>query len=162
MWDNKMEDIIREKLHYAGEELKRAEHLLYVSLKYTRTVDVMKSLVDRLITCFDILIEGLLEQKEKENIIFDIPKAPFARVEVLRSIYQDNKQMINYLDFYTMLRKLSRSPHTAICEFRRNVTMIAKVDDISVEVNIDISGDYFYKTVDFLRFIKELFLNKTK
>jgi hypothetical protein len=155
-----MDEGIREKMHYAGEELKRAEHLLYVSLKYTRTVDVMKSLIDRLIACFDILIEGILEQKEKENIIFDIPKAPFARVEIVRGLYKDNKQIKNFLDFYTVLRKLSRSPFSAICEFRRNVTMIAKVDDLNVEVNIDICGDYFYKTVDFLRFIKELSINK--
>ena len=31
------------------EELKRVDHLVYVSLKYTRTVDVIRSIIDRLI-----------------------------------------------------------------------------------------------------------------
>jgi hypothetical protein len=155
-----MYENIHERMHFAGEELKRAEHLLYVSLKYTRTVDVMKSLIDRLIACFDLLIDGLLEEKEKEGLIIEIPKSPFAKVEILKGLYKDNKQMLYYLEFYALQRKLARAQNTAQSEFRRNVKMIARLEDMNVEINIDICGDYFHKTVDFLRFIKELSNNK--
>ncbi len=38
-----------ESLDLAKEEIKRADHLMYVSLKYTRTVDILKSIIERLI-----------------------------------------------------------------------------------------------------------------
>ena len=75
---------MREALFYASEELKRAEHLLYVSLKYTRTSDVMKSLIDRLIACFDFLIDGVVYKKEDEGILTNVPKSTFAKVELVR------------------------------------------------------------------------------
>ena len=39
----------KESIDKAKEELKRVDHLFFVSLKYTKTVDVIKSLIDRLI-----------------------------------------------------------------------------------------------------------------
>ena len=38
-----------ENLENAKEELKRIDHLIYVTLKYTRTVDVLLSVVERMI-----------------------------------------------------------------------------------------------------------------
>ena len=32
---------MNENIHDAKQEMKRVDHLIYVSLKYTRTVDVM-------------------------------------------------------------------------------------------------------------------------
>lgn len=145
---------MKEPMHYAYEELKRAEHLLYVSLKYTRTVDVIKSLVDRLIACFDYLIDGILIHKEDENLIIEVPKSPFAKVELMKEIYKDDKIMQQYVEFYSLLRRISRSKYSAHREFRRNVTMVAKVDDRDIELNIDIVGDYYHKTFDFLRYVK--------
>lgn len=58
-------DIMREPLFFASQELKRAEHLLYVSLKYTRTADVMQSFIARLVACFDFIIDGLLKKKRR-------------------------------------------------------------------------------------------------
>ena len=45
----------------AREEMKRADHLLYVSLKYTRTVDVIKSLIERLFSTIDAITDALLD-----------------------------------------------------------------------------------------------------
>jgi hypothetical protein len=153
---------MRERMHFAGEELKRAEHLLYVSLKYTRTVDVIKSLIDRLITCFDILIDGILEHKEEEGAISEAPKSHFNKIESMKTLYVNDREMLEYVDFYTLLRKIARAQFSGASEFRRNVTMTSNVDGQSIEINIDISGDYFHKTVDFLRFIKEYHLTKGK
>ena len=38
-----------ESLENAKEELKRIDHLIYVTLKYTRTVDVLLSVVERMV-----------------------------------------------------------------------------------------------------------------
>ena len=46
-----------ENIENAVSQLKRADHLLYVTLKYTRTVDVIKSIIKRLISAFDFAVE---------------------------------------------------------------------------------------------------------
>ena len=60
-------------LEEAREELKRADHLIYVSLKYTRTVDVIKSVIDRLISCLDFVIDKLLDHAIDKKLISEKP-----------------------------------------------------------------------------------------
>jgi hypothetical protein len=55
---------MKESLSEAFEELKRADHLIYVSLKYTRTVDVIKSIIERLINAYDDAIITLLDKSK--------------------------------------------------------------------------------------------------
>src|SRR3989338_5492158 len=93
--------------HDAKSELKRAEHLVYVSLKYTRTVDVIKSIIDRLVSCYDILISSLLEEAIAQGKIERLPTTAGGKVDLLRKLYSDNPVIINNLDFYSILRKLS-------------------------------------------------------
>jgi hypothetical protein len=144
---------MKEPMHHANEELKRAEHLLYVSLKYTRTVDVLRSAIERMIACFNYLIEGILNHKEEEGIIFEVPKSPFASIELMKEIYKDDRGMLEYMEFYSTLRRIIRAEFTAESEFRRNVKMISNVEGKKIEINIDLIGDY-HKTEEFLRYVK--------
>ena len=50
---------MREKLEEAFEELKRVDHLIYVSLKYTRTTDVLKNVIDRMITTAECMMNAI-------------------------------------------------------------------------------------------------------
>ena len=60
---------MREEFEDAKSELKRVDHLIYVSLKYTRTVDVFKSIIERLINSYGFLIEGILASlKDRKKI----------------------------------------------------------------------------------------------
>ena len=52
---------MNEEFEQAKGELRRADHLMYVSLKYTRTVDVIKSLIMRMLNTYDNLILSLLK-----------------------------------------------------------------------------------------------------
>lgn len=153
---------MKEPVYYASEELKRAEHLLYVSLKYTRTTDVIKSLVDRLIACFDYLLDGILNHKEEEDIIEEVPKSPFAKIELLKKIYAKDRTMLEYVEFYSLLRKISRTKYTSSRQFRRKVTLTTEINEKKIELNIDIMGDYFYKTLDFLRYVQNYHTLKGK
>lgn len=145
-----------EYIHEAKEELKRADHLIYVSLKYTRTVDVIKSVIERLIATFDRVIEGLLVKAEEENKIIEVPPAPMLRVNILmKEIYPDNEELHDYLQFYLLLRKFSKAEYTRAREFRRHVTMTAMVDGEYHEIKIDHVTDYYKKTIDFIDFVKE-------
>ena len=63
-------------LEDAGEELKRADHLVYVSLKYTRTVDVLMNSLSRMIDAYDYLIGALLLYAKEEKSLQVIPSSP--------------------------------------------------------------------------------------
>ena len=55
-----------EAVTNAVEELKRVDHLIFVSLKYTRTVDVLRSVINRLIDAYGAIIEGILKEMEEK------------------------------------------------------------------------------------------------
>lgn len=146
---------MKEPLFLASNELKRAEHLLYVSLKYTRTADVMQSFIARLVACFDFIIDGLLATKEQSGEIFEIPSTPFGKVKELEKLYAQNRQMCVFMEFYLLLRKMVRANFTADKEFRRHLNMVMSIDGKDIMLTIDILMDYYHQTYDFLRFIKK-------
>lgn len=155
-----------EYLIDASDELKRADHLIFVSLKYTRTVDVIRSVVERIINACDFLINGYLNILENENIIFDIPSAPGAKAAMMKKHYKDNKELIEYIDFYVFLRKLIRAKFTRSTEFRRHVTMTSTIIDLEneteniVKVDIDTVQEYFVKVKSFLENYKKLVIEE--
>jgi len=138
----------------AKEELKRVDHLIYVSLKYTRTVDVIMSIIERLLSCYDIILKGLLEQAKEEGKIDVVPATPMVQCEMLLKLH-DDKVLKPYLDFYILLRKMRRAKLERFREFRRHVTMAAEVDEKVVEVTIDIISDYFERIKELVKYVEE-------
>jgi len=136
----------------AHEELKRVDHLIYVSLKYTRTVDVIKSIIDRLISAGNFAIVDLLEHSKIEE---DIPESPAGRASIIKKIFKDNEVIIEFIEFYLFLRKLSRADYEKINEFRRHVAMVTKVGEQSYNIDIDTITSYFHKTKEYIKKIEE-------
>ena len=97
---------MEEAFRNAVEELKRVDHLIYVSLKYTRTVDVIKNTINRIINCFDFGMESLLLYAKEKKIIGDIPPIPALKCELLEKVFKNNKELLDYLKFYLELRKI--------------------------------------------------------
>jgi len=134
-------------------ELKRIDHLIYVSLKYTRTVDVLKNVVDRLIAAFDAGFLGLLEKVNNRRKNFDIPLQPRKKCELLIETFPDDAKLKSFIAFYLLLRDLSQAKYTRREEFRRHVTMIAEVRGSLVEINIDILYEYYDKIKEFYAYL---------
>ena len=81
---------------------------------------------------------------------------------MLKKTFPDNLELIEYINFYIMLRKLSKAEYTKREEFRRHVTMIATIDKGEiVEVNIDVLKEYYEKTKNFVTFVKRI-INEEK
>jgi len=138
----------------ARNELKRADHQIFVSLKYTRTADVLKNILERFVSCFDHVIEALLLRKEQLGEIFEIPPSPVAKVNEIRKIYQD-EFLLRMMDRYITYRKLMKSSYRAINEYRRHVAMISNIDGQEVEVNIDNISEYYQEMKEFMKYIEE-------
>lgn len=126
-----------ESLLGAREELKRLEHIIYVSLKYTRTVDVIRNALNRMVSTFDLVVEAFLEKAKKEGLVDVFPKSPALRAKQVGEIYQDNPELQNYLSFYTFLKMIIKKPFTKREEYRRHVTMVVGLENSTAEVNID-------------------------
>ncbi|HLC90744.1 MAG TPA: hypothetical protein VJI15_03165 [Candidatus Nanoarchaeia archaeon] len=128
-----MEELLLE----AREELKRLEHIIYVTLKYTRTVDVLVNALQRLVDIYDLIIEALLEKAKAEKLVDSLAKSPALRAKNLQELYADDKQLENYLKFYTFIKNLLKSPYSKREEFRRHVTHVVELENSTATIDID-------------------------
>ncbi|PIZ51544.1 hypothetical protein COY27_03150 [Candidatus Woesearchaeota archaeon CG_4_10_14_0_2_um_filter_33_13] len=131
-----MEHII-ETILEAREELKRLEHIIYVSLKYTRTVDVIVNALHRLIDVYDLIIEALLEKAKLENMVTSLPKSPALRARHLGELFPEDAELQKHLGFYSFLKSVLNLPHEKRKEYRRHVALVAELDCCTAELNID-------------------------
>lgn len=153
---------MKESFDEAIQELKRVDHLFWVSLKYTRTVDVIKNVIDRIINCISYGLEALLKYAKEKKLITSIPTNAGLRCDLLKKTFSENLELIDYINFYLMLRKLSKAEYTKREEFRRHVTMIATIGKGEiVEVSIDVLKEYYEKTRNFITFVKKI-INEEK
>ena len=153
---------MKESFDLAVQELKRVDHLFWVSLKYTRTVDVIKHVIDRLISCIGFGLESLLKYAKEKKLVASIPENAGLRCDLLKKTFPDNPELMEYINFYSRLRKLSKAEYGRREEFRRHVTMIATIDKGEVvEVSIDSLKEDYEKTKTFIHFVKRM-INEEK
>ena len=143
------------KLDEAKEEIKRADHLLYVTLKYTRTTDVIKNVINRLLLSYDNAIIHALEVLKKKKKIKIIPLTPVSRAELLRENNKRDLNVLEYLTKYFLLRKIQRADYTKKEEFRKNVALTVMHNDEAIEVNISSLEEMYSKTREFVDYIAE-------
>ncbi|MBD3361919.1 hypothetical protein GF358_03960 [Candidatus Woesearchaeota archaeon] len=151
---------MKDNLEKAKKEIARCDHLYNVSLKYTRTADTLKLIISRLINAIDFSIGVLLAKLKEERKIQEIPSLPRLRMEAMREYYKDNEKIQQFTDFFALLRKIDKAKSKCVQEFRRHVTMTCPVEDKEIEVTIDIIGDYYKKTKEFVEYVEELISGK--
>jgi len=139
----------------AIQELKRADHLLYVTLKYTKTIDVIKNVIRRLINSCDYSIIDIMEWLKSKNKIEEIPLTPFGRAEEVKKRFR-KIELIDFINFYLELKKIDRAEYTKKEEFKKNVRMIVmNENEESYEINIVKLYEFYERTVEFVRYVEE-------
>lgn len=128
---------MNESLFEAREELKRLEHIIYVSLKYTRTVDVIINALNRMVSTFEFIIEAHLEKAKADGLIDIFPKSPALKATKLGELYSLDQKLQKYLAFYAFLKNVLKLPYQKREEYRRHVTLIVELDHCTAEVTID-------------------------
>ncbi len=145
---------MEESYEEAVAELKRIDHLFYVSLKYTRTVDMMKHMLDRMVGMFQFGILCLLKKKKIDNKLTLIPENNAMRIALVLEHYPD-EELKQFIQFYIRLRKLTKAPFSRREEFRRHVTMTATLDNNEiVEIDIDKLKEYYDLSRIFVKYLK--------
>lgn len=135
-------------LELTKKELKRVDHLIFVSLKYTRTVDVIRNILKRLIDAMDAMLASMLKYQDIEEI-HDIP---IQRVKQLENLVTDSK-LKEILTYYIRLRKIYKEKYVAHDEYRRPVGMTVKVDGEIIDITIDSIEVMYHEVQDYYNYL---------
>ncbi len=147
-----MEDIIQEKIS--------ADHLLYVSLKYTKTCDVMVNLLIRWRKMIDTSIESILKKAKKAKKIKIINLNPLGKIDQMRILFKKDKNFQEVLDMYEMFRKIEELRKERIGEFRKNVTLKVFYQGKEININLEQLKEYAEKLEKFISTTKQFLLSK--
>jgi len=146
-----MEDIIQEKIS--------ADHLLYVSLKYTKTCDVMINLILRWRKMIETSIESILKHAKKKKKIASIASSPLGKMEQVRKLFKKDKNFQEVIDIYEMFRKIEDLRKERIGEFRKNVTLKVIYRGKEININLEQLKEYADKLEKFISATKQFLLS---
>lgn len=141
-------------LDKAEEELKRADHLVYVTLKYTRTCDVILNIIKRLINAYNSISDEALEYLKKKKKIKEIPTRDEDKLELLSKKCKV-RGVKPYFKLYFLMKKIEEARFTTKEEFRKNVTLISHLNGRSLDVNMPLVFEYYDRTKEFVKIIRE-------
>ena len=142
-----MEDIIQEKIS--------ADHLLYVSLKYTKTCDVIINLLLRWAKMIETSINKILEYAKKKKKISSIPSSPIEKIDRVKELLKKDKDFIEVVDMYEMFRKIRELKTERIGEFRKNVTLKVFYRGKEISINLEQLKIYAEKLEKFISTVKQ-------
>ena len=148
-----MQQVQEELIENAKEELKRADHSIYVTLKYTRTVDIIKNIIKRLISASDIAILEALHYLKAKKKIKEMPPVSKRRAELVASAIPILKKDI---EFYFLLREIDIAPYTKREEYRKNVALVTTVEGKTIIVDIETVRKHFERIVEFVDKIHDM------
>ncbi len=147
-----MEDIIQEKIS--------ADHLLYVSLKYTKTCDVIMNLLLRWRNLIDVCIDKSLEKAKKDGKINEVVDNAIGKIKQAKEVFKKDKNFVETLDFFMMLRKLETLETERVGEFRKNVALKIKFRGEEVVVDLEKLKSYAQLVEEFVNSCKKYLSNK--
>lgn len=129
-----MESIIKEKIS--------ADHLLYVSLKYTKTCDVIINLLLRWKIMIEMGMDNLVEKAKKQKKWKAVPNAPRAKLIQLKQIYAGNKDIMETLTLYELFRDIEQLEKVRENEFRKGVNLRVNYKGQVININLEKLKEY--------------------
>lgn len=141
-----MEKIIKEKIS--------ADHLLYVSLKYTKTCDVIINLLLRWKIMIEMAMDVLVEKAKKQKKWKPVPDAPRAKLVQLKRIYADKLEIIKVLDLYELFRDIETLEKIRESEFRKGVNLKVTYRGQLININLDQLKEYSNILERFISYLK--------
>ena len=146
-----MENIIQEKIS--------ADHLLYVSLKYTKTCDVILNLLLRWRKMIETCIESSFLHAKKKKKVKVIPTSPLGKIDSIKKIFKKNPEFLEIIEFYEMLRKIEGLRRERIGEFRKNVNLKIFYRGEEIHMNLEELKIRADKLEKFISAIKQFLLS---
>jgi hypothetical protein len=140
-----IEEIIKEKTS--------ADHLLYVSLKYTKTCDVILNLLARWKSLIELSFDAILGRRVEEGKIPTMPTNPKQRIEFVKRYFRKTDTIQEVVPLYIFFKRVPDLKKTREGEFRKNVNLKVFEAGRVTEINMEKLAEY-YEIVE--RFIGEV------
>ncbi len=136
------------------KEKTSADHLLYVSLKYTKTCDVMLNLIERWKSMIELCLDALIQKAKKKKIVKSIPVAPKMRVDSLKEAFKKEPVVLETISLYELFKKIPELGRVRENEFRKNVCL--RIIDSGKEIKIDMDKlkEYSELLERFIKFVR--------
>ncbi len=150
--DKMLEKIMKEKIS--------ADHLLYVSLKYTKTCDVILNLIKRWTIMIDDSVNALLETLKSKKKIKAIPVAPRQKIMLVKEHFKKVPEVMNAIVIYEFFKRVDNLRTIREGEFRKDVRL--RIDDNGQEIiiNLDKLKEYSAILESFISYMKQFLLSK--
>ena len=151
-----------EILEQIMKEKTSSDHLMYVSMKYTKTCDVMINLLKRWKIMMDYSFDGLLEVAKKQKLKGmpkKLPTAPKLKLDLIKEIFVDIPEVMNAVKEYEMFKLIDILKNTKAGEFRKGVCLTVIYKGEEVRVDLDKLKEYAAILETFISYTK-LFLTK--
>lgn len=153
-----------EILEQIMKEKTSADHLMYVSMKYTKTCDVMINLLKRWKIMMDFAFDGLLEvakKKKLKGMPKKLPTAPKLKIDLIKEIFVDVPEVMDAVKEYEMFKLVDILKKTKVGEFRKGVCLTLTYKGEEVRVDLDKLKEYTAILETFINYTK-LFLTQKK
>ena len=141
-----MEGIIKEKIS--------ADHLLYVSLKYTKTCDVIINLLLRWKNMIELGMDRLVEKAKKNKKWKPVPDAPRAKLIQLKKIYEKVPEVTETLELYELFRDIDKIEKVRENEFRKGVNLKVTYKGKNININLNQLKEYAEILERFISYIR--------
>ena len=124
------------------KEKTSADHLLYVSLKYTKTCDVILNLLARWKSLIELSFDAILEKKVSEGKVPHTPESPKQRIEFIKTYFKKNDSIQEVVPLYIFFKRVPDLDKTREGEFRKNVNLKVLEPGKVTEINLSKLGEY--------------------
>ena len=138
------------------KEKTSADHLLYVSLKYTKTCDVILNLLARWKSMIELSFDAILESGVEKKSVPNMPKSPKERIEFIRKYFKKNLAIQEIVPLYIFFKRIPDLDKTREGEFRKNVNLKIIEPTKTTEINLEKLGEYAEAVERFISEVKQV------
>ncbi|MEI6058229.1 MAG: hypothetical protein WCP89_00490 [archaeon] len=143
-----IEEIIKEKIS--------ADHLLYVSLKYTKTCDVILNLLARWKSMIELSFNALIAKGIKEKKIPGMPGSPKERIEFMKKYFKKQEAVQEIIPVYIFFKRVPDLNKTREGEFRKNVNLKILEPNKTTDINLEKLAEYSGVVERFISEVKQI------
>ena len=137
------------------QEKISADHLLYVSLKYTKTCDVIVNLLLRWKELIDVGVDCLLRHAKYRKKISSMPSNPVGKIDAIKKLFKKDTGIMEALELYEMFKKIKELRVERIGEFRKNVNLKVYYTGKEININLEKLKEYAEKIDNYVKSIKK-------
>lgn len=118
-----------------NRKLKEVLHIFNVSLKNNKGLENIKSYLENIIEIYDLIIYLYLEKLKEDGKIEEIDEAPKKRFIEFKKLFSDNKEILDAIKDYDLIRRLKNCDLKIKDEYRKSAKIICEDCENNIEID---------------------------